>query len=136
MALFCCDNRRECLGLSVVVSLIVGIAAAFLAFAAVITVTPAFLWVVFGIAVGFIALALASATLLQGTVPCRSFCSVLNALIVGAIGTVLVSLILLAITFAATSIIGAILTGVLLFFFVLTLTAAACLARCIVNCNN
>ena len=68
-------------------SLLVGVITAFLTFAAVITVTPAFLWVVLGVAVGFIALALASASLVQGTVPCRCFCRVLTALLLGAEAT-------------------------------------------------
>lgn len=136
MSLFCCDNRRDCLGLAVAVSILVGVVAAFLTFAAVITVAPVFLWVTFGIAVGFLGLALASASLIQGTVPCRSFCSTLTALLVGILGTVLLSVILLAISFAATSLIGAIITGVLVFFFALVLTTAACLVKCIVNCNN
>lgn len=136
MSLFCCDNRNDCLGLALVASLLVGVVTAFLTFAAVITVTPAFLWVVFGIAVGFLGLTLASAALVQGTVPCRGFCRVLSALLVGALGAVLAALVLLAITFAATSLIGAIITGILLFFFSLVLTSAACLVKCLVNCNN
>lgn len=136
MSLFCCDNRRSCVTAAVIASVIVGVIAAFLTFAGTIAVTPAFLWVVFGIAVGFLAIALASTSLIQGTVPCRSFCSALNALLIGVLGTVLFALVLLAISFAATSIIGAIITGALLLFFALVLTAAACLVKCIVNCNN
>lgn len=135
MSLFCCNNRQECLGVSLVISLLVGVVTAFLTFAAVIAVTPAFLWVVFGIAVAFLALALVTAPLLQGSAS-RCLCSTLTALLIGVLGTVFFAILLLAISFAATSIIGAILTGVLLFFFVLVLTSAACLVRCIVNCNN
>ncbi len=136
MALFCYDNQRNCLAAAVIASVIVGVVTAFLSFAAVITVTPVFLWVVLGIAVGFLGLALASASLIQGTVPCRSFCPTLSALLIGILGTVLLAVILLAISFAATSLLSAIITGALLFFFSLILTAAACLVRCIVNCNN
>ncbi len=135
MSLFCCDNRRECLGASIIVSLLIGVVTAFLTFAAVIAVSPVFLWVVFGIAVAFLALALISASLLQGSAS-RCLCTVLTALLIGILGTIFLAVLLLAISFAATSIIGAILTGVLLFFFVLVLTSAACLVRCIVNCNN
>ena len=136
MSLFCFDNRNRCLGLALVASLVVGIVTAILTFVAVITVSPVFLWVVFGIAVGFLGLTLASAALIQGTVPCRGFCRVLTALLIGVLGAVLLALVLLAISFAATSLLGAILTGLLLFFFSLVLTSAACLVKCLVNCNN
>jgi hypothetical protein len=42
---------------------------------------------------------------------------------------------LLGITFAATSIIGSIISGALLFFFSLMITTATCLIRCRNNCN-
>ena len=136
MSTFCCDNRRECLTVAVVVSLLVGVVTAFLTFAAVITVTPAFLWVVFGVAVGFLALSLYSAAIIQGTAVCRGLCDILTGLLAGVLGTVLLALVLLAISFAATSVIGAILVGLLLFFFALVLTTAACLVRCILNCRD
>ena len=60
MSMCCCNNRLSCLTAAVVGSAIVGVIAAFLTFAAIITVTPAFLWVVLGIAVGFLAVALVS----------------------------------------------------------------------------
>lgn len=135
MSLFCCNNRQECLGASLLISLLVGVVTAFLTFAAVIAVTPAFLWVVFGIAVAFLALALVTAPLLQGSAS-RCLCFSITALLIGVLGTVFFAILLLAVSFAATSIIGAILTGVLLFFFILVLSSAACLVRCIVNCNN
>jgi hypothetical protein len=40
----------------------------------------------------------------------------------------------LAVGFAATSILGAIITGVLLFFVSLFLTATACLVKCLEGC--
>lgn len=127
-----CFNKVIC----IISSIIVGIIATFLTYFAVVTVTPAFLWVLFGIAVGYLAVALASASLIQGTVPCKGFCSTLYSLLIGILGTVLLSIVLLAITFAVGSIIGALLTGALLFFFSLTLTSTACLVVCIVGCNK
>ena len=50
--------------------------------------------------------------------------------------TVLTALVLLAIDFAATSIIGAIISGALLGFFALVITAAACFTKCVSGCGD
>lgn len=122
MAFFYCD-RRNCTGLAVVSSLIIGIIAAFLKINAAITVTPAFYWVVLGVAVGFLGILLTTG---RG--------GGLIALPLGILGSVLLSLILLAASFAATSIIGGIFFGALLFFFFLTITAALCYIRSAHDC--
>ena len=121
MALFGCENRRSCVGLAAVVSLIIGIVAAFLRITAVITVGTAFLWAAFGIAVAYLTIAFVS-------VP-RQSTSQLAVLLAGILGTVFFSLLLLAVPFAATSIVGAIVVGLLLFFFSLMITVTACLVR-------
>lgn len=133
MGFFCPGNRYDCTALSFVASLIIGVIAAFLTITAVIEVTPAFLWVLLGIAVIYIAVALISASLRGGRAYC---CGALNAALVGALGTVLFSIVLLGITFAATSIIGAIFVGLLLFFFSLLITATVCYVKCITNCDS
>lgn len=135
MSIFCCERRCDCTGLALIVSLLVGVITAFLTFAAVVTLTPAFLWVVLGIAVIYLAVTLFSAPFIQGA-DRRCICSVLNTLLVAILGTIFLAILLLAVTFAATSIIGAILTGLLLFFLFLVLTTTACLVKCIVGCNN
>ena len=135
MSLFCCERRCDCVGLALIVSLLIGVVTAFLTFAAVVALTPAFLWVVLGIAVVYLAVTLFSAPFIQGTDK-RCVCSALNTLLVAILGTILLAILLLAVSFAATSIIGAILTGVLLFFLFLALTTTACLVKCIVGCNN
>ncbi|MBE5922231.1 MAG: hypothetical protein E7269_05710 [Lachnospiraceae bacterium] len=127
-------NNFSCTGIAIVASLILGIISAFLQITAAITVTTPFLWVVFGIAVVYLAVTLIAASLTQRTTSCR--CSTLNAVLIGILGTILFAVILLAIEFAATSIIGAIITGTLLFFFSLMITTTACLVKCLVNCNN
>lgn len=128
-----CNCRLGCLGLSIIASAVIGVVAAFLSFAALITITPAFLWVLFGIAVGALGITLlgSSACPSDG----RFCCRYLGQLIGGILGTILTSVILLGITFAATSIIGAIITGLLLFFFSLTITSAACLVKCRCDCD-
>ena len=129
----CCRTRINCTCLAVVASVIVGIVTAFLTITATITVTPAFLWVLFGIAVG--ALAIVFYTVLSNrAIRKHCICEGITALLLGILGTILTSVILLAITFAATSIVGAIITGLLLFFFSLIVTVAACIIRCNANC--
>ncbi len=131
MAFLNCNCRDNCTLLAVIASLIIGVVAAFLQITAVIAVTPVFLWVLFGIAVGFLAIGVATSCCNRCEEACRG--SSLSALLTGALGTVLVSVILLAIPFAATSVIGALFAGALLFFFALLLISAACLirARCV-----
>ena len=122
-----CENRFSCVTLSLIASLVIGIVTAFLQITAVITLTPAFLWVTLGIAVVYLA-----ANLFGARGGC---CSALYAVLAGILGTVLFSVVLLGVTFAATSVIGAIFAGLLLFFFSLTITATACLVRCKANCD-
>ena len=130
MASFCCKCKNGCALVAFVVSLLIGVVAGFLRYSAAITVTPAFWWAIFGIAVGFLAIGVAT--------PCYDRCagggldSPLTALVFGALATVLFSVILLAADFAATSIAGAIFTGLALFSFAFLLGSAACLviAKC------
>ncbi len=126
----CCIG---CISKSVIASIIIGVVTAALLYTAVITVTPVFFWVLFGIAIGFLAI-----TLLTSTACCdgeKSCCPFLKPFLTGALGTVLVAVVLLGVGFAATSILGALVTGLLLFFFTLLVTSAACLITCRYNCN-
>lgn len=136
MALFSAESKSNCTGIAIVSSIIIGIITAFLRITAVITVTPVFLWVVFGIAVAYLAVTLIAIATARQAGAFECIYSTLSALLIGILGTILFSIILLAIEFAATSVIGAIVTGLLLLFFFLTVTTTACLVRCFVNCNN
>lgn len=133
MGLFCCENRYDCTTLGVVASLIIGVIAAFLTITAVITVTPAFLWVLLGVAIVYITVALLSVSLSRGRAYC---CGSLGAALIGALGTILFSIILLGVTFAATSVIGAIFVGLLLFFFSLLISATVCYIKCVASCAD
>lgn len=135
MSTSCRACRTDCTVIALAVSLILGIITAFLRITAAITLTPAFLWVLLGIAVVYLAVVLIASALSRGEC-CENLCSIITAILSGIIGTVILSIVLLAIEFAATSIIGAILTGALLFFFFLILTSTACLVRCSFNCND
>lgn len=132
-----CNCRISCPLLSVVASIIIGIIAAFLRVTAVITVTPAFLWVVLGIAVVYLAVLLVITATLDGPdarIGC--LCPVLSTLLAGILGAILLAVVLLGIEFVATSIIGAILTGGLIAFLSLLITSSACLIKCFARCDN
>ncbi len=119
--------KCNCIGMSLIASIAVGVIAAILQFTAVITIAPVFYWVVFGIAVAFLALVfLVSGRACFGGV-CLSL--TLSALLIAALGTIATALVLLGVGFAATSVIGAIFVGVLLAFFSFLLTTVACAAR-------
>ena len=122
-----CNRRCDFLVFAIAASIVVGIVAAVLNFTAIITVGTAFLWVALGVALVYLAILLI-ATLTN------SRCSVtgcarrtLYALIIGILGTILFALILLAIEFAATSTLGAIIVGLLLAFFTLIITSSSSL---------
>lgn len=126
----CCV--RLCSALGIFFSVIVAIVGGFLTFNATISVTPAFLWVLFGIAVVYQAVILLK-TGCTNTNNC--ICDILGTVFTGILGTIATSVILLGITFAATSVLGAVITGLLLGFFTLLITSVICLIRCIANCN-
>lgn len=134
MSTSCRSCRPGCTVIALVVSFILGIIAAFLSITGAVALTPAFLWVLLGIAVVYLAVALVSASLLRNRC-CEGLCSIVAALLSGILGTVLLSVVLLGVVVAASSIIGAVLTGALIFFFFLTVTSTACLVRCFFNCN-
>lgn len=131
MAIFGCENRQSCTGLAIIAALIIGIVTAFLRITAVITLTPVFLWTVFGIAIGYLAVTLIATAIADGI----GFCSgrTLTVLLAGILGTVLFSVILLGIEFVATSVIGAIIAGLLAASFTLTVVGTACLIRCLAD---
>lgn len=130
MAFFCRENRPSCVTLAVIASAILGVIAALLQITAVITVTPAFLWVALGIAIVYLAVLL-STRCCKRSVSCQCDNGALTAVLSGILGTALISVVLLAVTFAATSIIGAVLVGLLILFLSLIVSATACLvSRC------
>ncbi len=133
---FSCGCNSNCTALAILASIILGVVAAFLTITAVITVTPAFLWVALGIAVVYLGVTLVTSALARGSGTDSCVCQVLPVLLTGILGAILTSVILLAVTFAATSIVGAIITGALILFLSLILTITACLIRCLFNCDD
>ncbi len=135
MTNFGCGCRVNCTGLAIVASIIVGIITAFLQFAAIITIIPAFLWVLLGIAVVYLAILLATAGA-QGGALRRCRCGILPVLLAGILGTVLTAVVLLAIPPTVGSILSALISGVLLAFFSLIVTTATCLVKCAAGCEG
>ena len=131
-----CSCKSNCSVGAIIASVILGVIAAILRTTAVITVTPAFLWVVLGVAVVYLALLLMNSSTLSGTHSKSCVCPILTVLFTGILGAILTSVILLAITFVATSIIGAILTGALIAFFSLIFTETVCLIKCQTRCKD
>ncbi len=132
MALTNCGCKSSCTLFSLIASAIIGVVAGILQFTAIITVTPAFLWVVFGIAVVYL---LATATFPRRG-GCENACALLRVLLISLLATALLSVVLLGVAFAATSILGAILVGILLFALSMALSTTACFALCTANCEN
>ncbi len=118
---------RLCPLVAIVASIVIGVITTALTFMATITVTPAFLWVLFGIAVVYLIL---SPILVRSSNTRGCARSSVPALLTGLLGTILTSVILLGITFAATSFLGALITGALLGFFTLIVTSTACITKC------
>lgn len=131
-----CDCKFGCVAISAIASFIIGIIAAALTFTATITITPAFLWVALGIAVVYLATVLLSSALIRSSGVRGCVCSTIPALLTGILGTALSALILLGVGFAATSVLGAIIAGVLVFFLSLTLATTACLVKCTAGCSD
>ena len=132
-----CNCRISCPLLAIAASIIIGVITAFLTITAVITLTPAFLWVVLGIAVVYLAVTLISAAIAQDReTRLGCLCPIISTLLTGILGAILLAIVLLGIEFAATSIIGAIIAGGLLAFLSLLITSTACLIKCLLRCND
>ena len=127
-----CSCRFNCTFWAIVASIAIGVVTAFLTIMGMVALTPAFLWSTLGIAVVYLAVGQVSVSLRRETEGC---CSPLTAILIGILGTALLSVVLLAISFPATSVLGAVLAGLLLFFLFLTLTATACYIRCLARCG-
>ena len=125
-----CNFRCSCVIAAVIASVILGVVAAFLQITGTITVTPAFLWVVLGVAIGYLGTLLATAG--EADTSC---CAAVRATLAGILGAGLFSVVLLAVGITATSVVSAILVGLLVLFAALMVTGAACFVRCITGCG-
>lgn len=130
----CCNCRCNCTAVSLVTSVIVGVIAAFLQITGVITLTPMFLLVAAGIAVAYLGGLTLAALVDRRRERGRCICSGLNVLLVALLGTILLSAVLLAVGITATSVISAILVGLLIAFVTLAIAVSACLVRYLADC--
>lgn len=130
-----CNTRVECAFLSIAASVLVGIVAAIAQFTAIITLTTVFYIVAFGIAVLFLAVLLALLPMPYRTA-CQGCCnSNIKLTTAGILGTIATSIILIAVGFAATSVLGAIFVGLLAAFFALIVTSVVCAVNCAASCE-
>ena len=131
-----CYPKISCTVIAVIASIIIGVITAFLTTTATVAITTTLLYAALGTAAVYLAVTLLTAPFVRGECSLKCVCSALSALIWGILGTILTSIILLVFDFAATSIIGAIITGAFAAFVALIFTATACYIKCIIGCNN
>lgn len=130
-----CQCRCNCTLGAIVASVILGIVTAFLHITGIVTATPIFLWGTLGISVIYLAiLLLRTGTCLNEG--CSCICSTISTLLVGILGSVLLSVILFAIGITATSVLSAILVGLLVLFQSLIFTSTACFIRSGFGCGD
>ena len=130
MSFFGCNSccRPGCTGVAVIAAAVVGVLTAFLQISGVVAFSAVLVGGFLGIAVVYLAVLTVAAALARNAQGC---CGNLGAALAGILGTVAAAVVLLVVDIAAASVLGALLTGVLLFFFTLALAATACYARCL-----
>ncbi len=131
-----CNCKCSCSLLSVIAGLIIGVIAAFLQITGTLTVTTVFLWVAAGVAAVYLGILLLTSGVQQNCSRCGCLCAVLNTLLAGVLGTILFAAILLAVGIVATSVISAILVGLLTTSFVVLIISTACVIRSLFDCGN
>lgn len=136
MALFGCECKRNCPLAASIVSAIVGVLVAFAQITGAITVTAVFLVVALGIAIANLGLQVLAAALARRTERDLCPCTTVRLLLAGILGTIALAVLLLAVGIVATSLLNALLVGLLAFFFALMVTATACYVRCLTGCGE
>jgi hypothetical protein len=131
-----CNCKCSCSLFSLVAGLIIGVIAAFLQITGTITVTTVFLWVAAGVAAVYLGLLLLTSGVQQNCSSCGCLCDALNTLLLGALGTILFAAILLAVGIVATSVLSAILVGLLVASFTVLMTGTTCVIRNLFDCGN
>ncbi len=131
-----CNCKCSCSLFSVVAGLIIGVIAAFLQITGTITVTTTLLWVLSGVAVVYLGILLLASAVQQNCSRCSCLCTGLNTLLAGALGTILFAAILLAVGIVATSVVSAVLVGLLTASFTVLITGTACVIRNLLDCGN
>ena len=136
MSLFCCEGKKNCTCISIIISAIVGIVASFLQIGGLFIFIPLIAVVFLAVAILFLLATLIAAGLGRITAQYSCVCSALNALLTGIIGTVITSIIVLAFGIIAIGVISSIFTGLLVFFTALMILSTVCLIKAFANCTN
>ena len=135
MSSFSCNCRCRCPIVAIVAAVVLGVVAAFLQITGAITVTPAFLWTLFGIGVVYLGVLAVATAVARRTNASTCVCPSLDALLAGIVGTILFAVVLLGVGIVATSVVSAILVGILVGSFFLMIAATACLVRYLTGCG-
>ena len=136
MSIYNCCCKRDCVLTAVIAAVIVGIVTAFLQITGTITVTTVFPWAALGIAVVYLGALLVSAVIARRTECNTCIAGSIEAVLTGILGTILFAAILLAVGIVATSVINAILVGILAAAMTLTFAGIACFVKCLIGCNR
>ena len=131
-----CNCRCNCTVAAIIISAIIGVVATILQITAAITLAPIFLWIAFGIAVLYLGVVTVAAALAGRTEGRGCVCNALNTLLVGILGTIALAAVLAVVGITATSILSAVLVGVLLAFLALTFLETVCLIRYLADCRD
>lgn len=131
-----CNCKCSCALLSGVVSLILGVIAAFLQITGTIAIGSMILMAAAIVALVYLGILLLVSAIEQQCQRCSCTCTAVNALLAGALGTILFAVVLLVADVAAASVIGSILTGLLAASFALLVTSSACVIRNLFDCDT
>lgn len=129
-----CSCRFSCTGVAAVISAIVGVVTALLTVTGTITIAPLFFTVAAATAAGALVLLFLAAVFGRFGCSCCLQNSIV-AVLIGALGVLATTAVLTSVVFAATSILGAVITGLLLAFLSLIFVSYACLIRCLTDCD-
>lgn len=132
----CCGCRKSCVLTALIVSGLIGVVAAFLRITGMLTVPAAALTGAFLLAAVYLATVLVVAVLLREQYERCCLCPAVQGVLAGVLATALTAVILLAVPFEATSVLGALVTGLLAAGVALVLTATACLVKCLTGCEG
>ena len=122
--------------LALIVSGLIGVVAAFLRITGGITVPTAILAGAFVLAAVYLATLLVVSSLLRAQFENGCLCPAVQGILAGILATALTAITLLAVPFAATSVVGALVTGVLAAGASLIFAGTACLVKCLTDCNG
>lgn len=131
-----CICRISCRVAAIVAALVIGILTAFLQITGVFMATVPFLIVAFGVAAVYL-LGVLLAVAMTGQTEyrfCR--CSALRIVLIGILAALVLAVVLLVFGITATSIVSAVLVGLLAAALTLIFAGTVCLVRCLADCEG